>query len=106
MKSNNNIYSFSELTIDNVFLSKPYDFKLESDNIEKSFCFVKKLFNTDKIATVHQVHSNKVVCIDEKNYNLEKNNGIYVSSYIPGDYTKIKSKSYKLSFIQYYYNLL
>lgn len=70
MKSNNNIYSFSELTIDNVFLSKPYDFKLESDNIEKSFCFVKKLFNTDKIATVHQVHSNKVVCIDEKNYNL------------------------------------
>ena len=70
MKSNNNIYSFSELTTDNAFLSKPYDFKFGSDNREKSFCFVKKLFNTDKIATVHQVHSNKVVCIDEKNYNL------------------------------------
>lgn len=70
MKNNCSVYSFSTLTTDNVFLGKPYDFRLGSDNREKSFCFVKKLFNTDKIATAHQVHSNKVVCIDEKNYNL------------------------------------
>ncbi len=70
MNENCSVYKFENLDINNAFLSKPYDIKNNSDMRNKSLSFIMDSFKTEKIAMVSQIHSNKVICIDENNYNL------------------------------------
>lgn len=70
MNNNITVYKFKELDVNNLFLGKPYNIKNDSDLKEKSINYVKEYFNTDKIATVNQVHSNIVISIDNNNYKL------------------------------------
>lgn len=70
MNENYSVYKFDNLNINNAFLSKPYDIKISSAMRDKSINYIKTLFNTEKIAMVNQVHSNKVICINEDNYML------------------------------------
>lgn len=68
----NSCYTFENLSINNAFFVKPYDFNanlIEKEQLLKEYNDIKKLFNIDTIATVKQEHTSiiKKVTLDNVN---------------------------------------
>lgn len=78
-KQDISFYQFPNLNIPHAFLGREYNFAstLSSDELSSQYKKVETILEVDKIALVHQTHSNKVKMVTKENYrDMEECDGM------------------------------